>query len=82
MSSGCIVIASNIKNHKEIIEHNTTGFLYDLNSQVMLKILKKLENSHDLQEKISLNAAKTILKSNDISIISKQMSEDYKFLLK
>lgn len=82
MSSGCIVIASNIKNHREIIEHNTTGFLYDLNSQVMLKILKKLENSHDLQEKISLNASKTILKSNDISIISKQMSEDYKFLLK
>ena len=82
MSSGCIVIASKIKNHKEIIEHNTTGFLYDLDSQVISKILKKLENSKDLQEKISLNAVKTILKSNDISIISKQMNEDYKFLLK
>ena len=35
-----------------------------------------------LQEKISLNAVNTILKTNDISIIAKQMSEDYKFLLK
>ena len=82
MSSGCIVIASNIKNHKEIIEHNMTGFLYNLDSQVLFEILNKLENSSDLQEKISLNAVNTILKSNDISIIAKQMSEDYKFLLK
>ena len=26
MSSGCIVIASNIKNHKEIIKHNIQVF--------------------------------------------------------
>ena len=40
MSSGCIVIASNIKNHKEIIKHNTTGFLYNLNSPDIFEILK------------------------------------------
>ena len=82
MSSGCIVVASNIKNHKEIIEHNTTGFLYNLNSPDIYETLKKLEASSDLQEKISLNAFNSVIETNDISIISKEMSEDYKFLLK
>jgi len=82
MSSGCIVIASNIKNHKEIIEHNTTGFLYDLDSPVIFKKIRELEGSIELQERISLNGFNAVLKANDISIIAKQMSEDYKFLLK
>lgn len=82
MSSGCIVIASNIKNHKEIIKHNTTGFLYNLNSPDIYETFKKLEASSDLQENISLNAFNNVIETNDISIISKEMSEDYKFLLK
>ena len=82
MSTGCIVIASNIKNHKEIIDHNITGFLYDLDSPVIFELLNKLEDSSSLQEKISTNALNTVLKANDISIISKEMSEDYKFLFK
>tara|TARA_B100000902_G_scaffold44957_1_gene52569 strand:+ start:125 stop:1246 length:1122 start_codon:yes stop_codon:yes gene_type:complete len=82
MSTGCIVIASNIKNHREIIDNNKTGFLYDLDSPVIFEILNKLEDSSSLQEKISTNALNAVLKTNDISIISKEMSEDYKFLLK
>ena len=82
MSSGCIVIASNIKNHKEIIKHDITGFLYNFNFQDIFETLKKLEASSDLQEKISLNAFNTVLEKNDISIISKEMSGDYKFLIK
>ena len=82
MSTGCIVIASNIKNHKEIIKHGTTGFLYNSESSDIFEIFKNLEASSDLQKKISLNAFNTVLETNDISIISKEMSEDYKFLLK
>jgi len=82
MSTGCIVIASNIKNHKEIIKNDSTGFLYNLDSPDIFETLKKLEASSDLQKKISLNAFNTVLKTNDISIVSNEMTEDYKFLLK
>ena len=82
MSTGCIVIASNIKNHKEIIKHDFTGFLYNLDSPDIFEIIKKLEASSDLQEKISLNAFNTVIETNDISIVANEMSEDYKFLLK
>ena len=37
MSSGCIVIASNIKNHRDIIKHNFNGKLYDLDEMNILK---------------------------------------------
>ena len=73
---------NNIKNHKEIIKHDFTGFLYNLDSPDIFEILKKLEASNDLQEKISLNAFNTVIETNDISIVSNEMSEDYKFLLK
>lgn len=82
MSTGCIVFASNIKNHKEIIEHGVTGFLYNLDSPDVFENLKKLENSTALLEKISVNALNSVLKINDISIISNEMGADYKFLLK
>lgn len=82
MSTGCIVIASNIKNHKEIIKHGTTGFLFNLDSPDIFETFKELEASSELQEKISLNAFRTVIEKNDISIISKKMIDDYKFLNK
>lgn len=82
MSSGCIVLVTNIKNHREIINHEKTGYLYDFDSCTIFKILQKLQNSIRLQKKISLDAVNAVLESNNISIISKKMSEDYLLLLK
>jgi len=43
MSAGCIVFASNISNHREIIEHGKNGFLFDLNQNALNNLIKSKE---------------------------------------
>ena len=54
MSKGCVVIASDIPNHREIIQHGKNGFLFDYKNNNLVSFLDKImnENSIDL-EKIS-----------------------------
>ena len=61
---------------------NKVAVITGCNKGIGFEILKKLEASSDLQEKISLNAFNTVIETNDISIVANEMSEDYKFLLK
>ena len=43
MYAGCIVFASNISNHREIIEHGKNGFLFDLNQNALNNLIKSKE---------------------------------------
>ena len=55
MGSGCIVIASNIKNHSEIIKNNKNGYLYELENNSLNKVLLSLGEDTDAENRISKN---------------------------
>ena len=38
MGNGCIVLASNIENHSEIIDNSVNGFLFDLTEKDFFKL--------------------------------------------
>ena len=59
MSAGCIVFASNISNHREIIEHGKNVFLFDLNQNALNNLIKSKEailKDKTKADKISQNA--------------------------
>jgi len=80
MSSGCIVIASNISNHKEIIENELNGFIFDLEKPELLKKINQLNNNVSLQSKISNKAIKDVYKNNSLENLVSLLDEDYKKL--
>ena len=73
MSVGCIVFASNIKNHNEIINHRVNGFLFDLDSGSLKDVLNQVLNNSKFNKEelefISKNAVKTIKDDYSISKI-------------
>ncbi len=81
MSAGCIVFASNIKNHNEIINHRVNGFLFDLHKGSLNDVLSQVINNSNFNkeelESISKNAVKTI---NDEYSISKIFNEEKNML--
>lgn len=80
MSHGCIPIASDIDNHREIINHTENGFLFDINNKNSLIKIFELLNNIELCEKISLSAAETIIKHFSFEKSIRQELEDYKKL--
>lgn len=78
MSSGCIVIASDIKAHSEIIKNNINGVLYDLENPNLYKIYKDLCLDNKKISRISDEATRHIIKHNFIDNIVNLYFEDYK----
>ena len=81
MSAGCIVFASNIKNHNEIINHKVNGFLFDLQrgslKDVITQVLNNSKFNKEEFEFISKNAVNTI---NEEYSISKIFNEEKNML--
>ena len=79
LSNECIIFASKIPSHKELITEDFNGFLFeDIN-----ELLEKFElviNNKTKQNSIRKNCKKSI-KNNDINEISKLMMEDYNSLM-
>lgn len=71
MSAGCIVLASNIKNHNEIIKDGVNGFLFDLKEG---SLFEKFENIKTLKQEelnnISLSANLKIQQDYSIDVIA------------
>jgi glycosyltransferase EpsD len=80
MVSGCIVIASDIPNHAELIENGLNGFLFDLKNPNLQELLESLK-SNSLIKNISNQAAETIKSSHSINKISADYMNDYKTLI-
>jgi glycosyltransferase involved in cell wall biosynthesis len=55
MSAGCVAIAYNAGGHKEIIDHNKNGFLWN-NKKDLLDLTKKIIKEKGLLKAISKNA--------------------------
>jgi len=81
MASGCIVIASDINNHIELIDNYNNGILYSLDNPSLIQIIKNLNNNDLEARKVSHNAITTVKKINSIEVLSKNMNGDYKNLL-
>ena len=67
MSAGCIVLASNIENHKEVIEDGVDGFLFDLDEG---SLFNKFENIKTFNEESlsDISLAATLKIKNHYSI--------------
>ena len=75
LNSGCIVFASNIANHRELIKDQLNGILYD-NIHELIKKFNLVVQNKVIQERISLNA-KNSVKKNSIENIVQTMYKDY-----
>ena len=56
MGSGCVVIASNIKNHSDIISDNRNGYLFDIGNNNLNNKFKMLTQTDTNFSKISKDA--------------------------
>ena len=74
LASGCVVIASDIDNHKEIIQNGINGFIVPSTNNYFEEFVE-ISNKNNL-DKISNNAASNILKTNSIDLISKKYYEN------
>ena len=72
MSSGCIVIASNIDGHRELIKDGYTGYMFNLNSIEFSNIFNKILKDDNNLEIISKNAINFVLKNFYINKLAKK----------
>jgi glycosyltransferase involved in cell wall biosynthesis len=77
MSSGCIVIASAINNHLELIEDGKTGFLFNLEDPNIFEIISNLEKNKEKSEEVAKNAIEHVIKVNSLDGLAFNTSEDY-----
>lgn len=80
MASGCVVLASNISNHSEIIKNGLSGYIFNLNNPQLLKKINQLKNDFNLQTKISNNAINEVYKNNSLENLISLLDEDYKLI--
>jgi len=75
LSAGCIVFASDIPNHREIIKNEFNGFIFSLNTTDFVNIFNSAINTYDL-DKVSNNARKGVIENNSIEKLVNLESQD------
>ena len=81
MGSGCVVIASDIPNHRELIINYENGILFSLEQPNLKELINELSGNLDTISKLSNNAVEKIKKSNDLSSLTTSMFNDYLSLI-
>ena len=79
LSNECIVFASNILNHSELIEDGVNGFLFQSENELIEKF-EFIENNNQLKKTIR-NNCKESLKNNSIGKVTELMFLDYDYLI-
>jgi len=75
MANGCVVIASNISNHSEIINHKVNGFLVNLNEKDIFNLVKEIIENKELSEEVSIKAVNFVRKNYSLLIhVKKEIS--------
>ena len=82
MAAGCVVFASNITNHQDLITHNKSGFLFELGSDNLNQLFKKHFRSSDYLSEISRNAYNIANEKYELSILSEKEYKDYLSVIK
>lgn len=67
MNSGCVVIANDNENIREIIENGKTGILFNIASDNLIEILNNLVDNNNLLNEISQNAFNYVQQNNSLS---------------
>ncbi|MDO4870854.1 MAG: glycosyltransferase family 4 protein [Candidatus Saccharibacteria bacterium] len=81
MASGLPVICSNVRGHRELIQNDENGYLFELNDDSeMIDNIVKIYNNHELCAKFSRNNIK-MAKSYDQAIATKKMMKIYNEVL-
>ena len=75
MGAGCLVLASNIENHIELINDYEDGVLFDLKNSNLMEIINSISNKQS--QYISVNAINKINKSFKIEKILKDYNHIY-----
>jgi len=81
MSSGCVVLLSNIPNHEELIENNLSGILFDLNKNELKIKFNQIFEDPSLINKLSKNAVDEIQKNNSLENSANLFLSDFKNLV-
>lgn len=81
LGAGCLVFATDIENNSEIITHEKTGILFDLNEGELINSFNKYIKDK-ISGVISENAASHILKNYSLSKVSDNEFSDYIWLLR
>ena len=79
LANQCIVFASNIPNHTEIIIDGYNGFIFTDLDDLIYKF-NEIKNNNDLVRKINENSLKS-LKNNELKAVVENMYSDYKSLI-
>ena len=82
MSKGCIVLASNISNHTEIIKNNNNGIIFDFNKGALKNSLERLDANIELRKSIALSAHEETNSKFSIDKAAMSEYEDYKLICK
>ena len=78
MASGCVVFASNINNHKELISNLNTGVLFELKENNLKNIFDEYKDDEEKLSKISKNAVGLVVKTNGLSKLVENVFSDLK----
>ena len=79
MSFGCVVVASNIKNNKELIDNKFNGLLFDFEENLE-NIVQDLLLNDETTMSLGQNSLNTVNEKNKIEKIADLDIEDYKKL--
>ena len=79
MSNGCVVLLSEIDNHKELVNDNTNGFLVKDNESFCEKV-KNISQDIEVLTNISKAAVDFVFERNDINKLVQTIYEDYELL--
>ena len=80
MSRGCIVIASNIENHSELITNEQNGYLIPDNCISLSSFIKSLLQNEKKLIDVSLNSKEYVIKNNNINTLCEFEYNDFKEL--
>lgn len=81
MSSGCVVLLSNIPNHEELIENNFSGILFELNENELKIKFNRISLDSSLLNKLSKNALDKINKNNSLESSANLFLSDFEKLV-
>lgn len=80
MANGCVVLASNINNHKELVENNINGYLFNLSSNELSFKLKQIIENSNSQLNIQKEAIRKIKNNYSYEIVKKIIIKDFESL--
>ena len=81
MSAGCVVIASKIPNHQDIIKDNIDGKLFELTKPELSKLIDDLNKDEIMLQTISKGARNRIINNNSLEDTSKSFYRSFRNLI-